>query len=162
MIWYCIRLPRLLSAAPPGNCSPDCTQPSDLTSRTSADQTVSPSSNMSPPNFTRTLFLHATRGPASPLARNLSLRIPRLSSSVQYFSSSPFSRPPIHLNQTVPLHRLQHHSLSTMSSAPAKKEFLCIVPDKPGAIAKRIEVRPYVLSSWFCDSTAHAYEDDDL
>ncbi|KAJ5812264.1 hypothetical protein N7474_008565 [Penicillium riverlandense] len=27
-------------------------------------------------------------------------------------------------------------------SAPAKKEFLCILPDKPGAMAKRIEVRP--------------------
>ncbi|KAJ5963505.1 uncharacterized protein N7479_003381 [Penicillium vulpinum] len=29
-----------------------------------------------------------------------------------------------------------------MSSAPAKKEFLCILPDKPGVQAKRIEVRP--------------------
>ncbi|KAJ6007622.1 hypothetical protein N7540_011598 [Penicillium herquei] len=29
-----------------------------------------------------------------------------------------------------------------MSSAPAKYEFLCILPDKPGAQAKRIEVRP--------------------
>ncbi|KAJ5281490.1 hypothetical protein N7478_006862 [Penicillium angulare] len=29
-----------------------------------------------------------------------------------------------------------------MSSAPAKKEFLCILPDKPGAQAKRLEVRP--------------------
>ncbi|CAL5873893.1 uncharacterized protein PFLUO_LOCUS8176 [Penicillium psychrofluorescens] len=27
-------------------------------------------------------------------------------------------------------------------SAPAKKEFLCILPDKPGAMAKRVEVRP--------------------
>ncbi|KAJ5474636.1 hypothetical protein N7475_004202 [Penicillium sp. IBT 31633x] len=26
-----------------------------------------------------------------------------------------------------------------MSSAPAKKEFLCILPDKPGAQAKRLE-----------------------
>ncbi|KAJ5570501.1 uncharacterized protein N7459_009931 [Penicillium hispanicum] len=29
-----------------------------------------------------------------------------------------------------------------MSSTPAKKEFLCILPDKPGAQAKRLEVRP--------------------
>ncbi|KAJ5176328.1 uncharacterized protein N7482_002205 [Penicillium canariense] len=29
-----------------------------------------------------------------------------------------------------------------MSSAPAKKEYLCILPDKPGAQAKRLEVRP--------------------
>ncbi|KAJ5179761.1 hypothetical protein N7492_002971 [Penicillium capsulatum] len=29
-----------------------------------------------------------------------------------------------------------------MSTAPAKKEFLCILPDKPGAQAKRLEVRP--------------------
>ncbi|KAJ5745414.1 hypothetical protein N7520_010596 [Penicillium odoratum] len=29
-----------------------------------------------------------------------------------------------------------------MSSAPAKYEFLCILPDKPGAQAKRLEVRP--------------------
>ncbi|OOQ86258.1 YCII-related domain protein [Penicillium brasilianum] len=28
------------------------------------------------------------------------------------------------------------------SSAPAKKEFLCILPDFPGAQAKRLEVRP--------------------
>lgn len=30
-----------------------------------------------------------------------------------------------------------------MSTAP-KKEFLCILPDKPGAQAKRLEVRPLV------------------
>jgi hypothetical protein len=35
---------------------------------------------------------------------------------------------------------LQSH-LRTMSTAP-KKEFLCILPDKPGAQAKRLEVRP--------------------
>jgi hypothetical protein len=29
-----------------------------------------------------------------------------------------------------------------MSTSPAKKEFLCILPDKPGAQAKRLEVRP--------------------
>ncbi|EPS31187.1 hypothetical protein PDE_06142 [Penicillium oxalicum 114-2] len=29
-----------------------------------------------------------------------------------------------------------------MSSAPAKKEFLCFLPDFPGAQAKRLEVRP--------------------
>lgn len=30
-----------------------------------------------------------------------------------------------------------------------KKEFLCIVPDKPGALQKRLEIRPYVLPSLF-------------
>ncbi|KAI9930839.1 hypothetical protein ASPWEDRAFT_47814 [Aspergillus wentii DTO 134E9] len=28
-----------------------------------------------------------------------------------------------------------------MASAPAKKEFLCILPDKPGVVEKRLEVR---------------------
>ncbi|KAJ5133940.1 hypothetical protein N7526_005305 [Penicillium atrosanguineum] len=34
----------------------------------------------------------------------------------------------------------------TMSSAPTKKEFLCILPDKPGMQAKRLEVRPTHLA----------------
>ncbi|KAJ5324239.1 hypothetical protein N7476_002839 [Penicillium atrosanguineum] len=33
-----------------------------------------------------------------------------------------------------------------MSSAPTKKEFLCILPDKPGMQAKRLEVRPTHLA----------------
>ncbi|KAJ5665729.1 YCII-like protein [Penicillium maclennaniae] len=33
-----------------------------------------------------------------------------------------------------------------MSSAPTKKEFLCILPDKPGMQAKRLEVRLLTLS----------------
>ncbi|KAJ5304776.1 uncharacterized protein N7443_004436 [Penicillium atrosanguineum] len=33
-----------------------------------------------------------------------------------------------------------------MSSAPTKKEFLCILPDKPGIQAKRLEVRPTHLA----------------
>lgn len=38
---------------------------------------------------------------------------------------------------------LQHNlTVRTMSSAPVKKEFLCILPDFPGAQAKRLEVRP--------------------
>ncbi|OJJ87091.1 uncharacterized protein ASPGLDRAFT_32819 [Aspergillus glaucus CBS 516.65] len=32
-------------------------------------------------------------------------------------------------------------------SAPAKKEFLCICPDKPGVIDKRLEVRPQHLEN---------------
>ncbi|KAJ5238551.1 hypothetical protein N7468_003170 [Penicillium chermesinum] len=34
-----------------------------------------------------------------------------------------------------------------MSSAPAMKEFVCILPDKPGAQAKRLEVRPSHLEN---------------
>ncbi|KAL1849082.1 hypothetical protein Plec18167_006860 [Paecilomyces lecythidis] len=33
-----------------------------------------------------------------------------------------------------------------MASASTKKEFLCIVPDKPGVGAKRIEIRPSHLT----------------
>ncbi|KAJ5907856.1 hypothetical protein N7495_000538 [Penicillium taxi] len=33
-----------------------------------------------------------------------------------------------------------------MSTTPAKKEFLCILPDKPGAQPKRLEVRPSHLA----------------
>ncbi|KAJ6108050.1 hypothetical protein N7523_009373 [Penicillium sp. IBT 18751x] len=36
--------------------------------------------------------------------------------------------------------------IRTMSSAPTKKEFLCILPDKPGMQAKRLEVRPAHLA----------------
>lgn len=35
-------------------------------------------------------------------------------------------------------------SMSTQAAAPAKREFLVIVPDKPGTLQKRLEVRPYV------------------
>lgn len=35
-----------------------------------------------------------------------------------------------------------------MSSAPAKKEFLCILPDKQGVLEKRLEVRGLV--SFLC------------
>jgi hypothetical protein len=34
----------------------------------------------------------------------------------------------------------------TMATSTSQNEFLCIVPDKPGALAKRLEVRPYVTA----------------
>lgn len=36
---------------------------------------------------------------------------------------------------------------SAAAAAPRKFEFLVIVPDKPGTLEKRLEVRPYVLGS---------------
>lgn len=41
------------------------------------------------------------------------------------------------------------HLVRTMSTqaAPAKREFLVIVPDKPGTLQKRLEVRPCVFPS---------------
>lgn len=36
-----------------------------------------------------------------------------------------------------------------MSSAPAKKEFLCILPDKQGVLEKRLEVRGLVSFLFF-------------
>lgn len=54
------------------------------------------------------------------------------------FTRPPISPPPS--NSHLHFHRLQTR---TMSTAP-KKEFLCILPDKPGAQAKRLEVRPLV------------------
>jgi hypothetical protein len=65
--------------------------------------------------------------PAFPHARHSFIRAP-----------SRFSRPAFF---TSPLLSPQS-PFTTMSSAPAKKEFLCILPDKPGAQAKRLEVRP--------------------
>ena len=38
-------------------------------------------------------------------------------------------------------------SARTMASAPSTREFLVIIPDKPGATAKRLQVRPYVGAS---------------
>lgn len=35
----------------------------------------------------------------------------------------------------------------TMSSSAPKAEWLAVIPDKPNTLAKRLEVRPYVLSS---------------
>lgn len=31
------------------------------------------------------------------------------------------------------------------STSTSRKEFLCIIPDYPGSVAKRMEVRPYVF-----------------
>ncbi|KAJ5542125.1 hypothetical protein N7461_008128 [Penicillium sp. DV-2018c] len=57
---------------------------------------------------------------------------------VSSLSSCPY--PSSSLTKTLPSYNpLQSRN---MSSAPAKKEFLCILPDFPGAQAKRLEVRP--------------------
>lgn len=73
---------------------------------------------------------HALQTPASPHVRQLFLRAPsRIPSSSSPLYSNPSCK------QTI-------YQTRTMSSAPAKKEFLCILPDKPGAQAKRLEVRP--------------------
>jgi hypothetical protein len=32
-----------------------------------------------------------------------------------------------------------------MSIPPEKREWLCIIPDKPGMLEKRLEIRPYVF-----------------
>lgn len=53
--------------------------------------------------------------------------------------SQPYSHFRFQINATQPL-RIQRN----MASAPAKKEFLCILPDKPGVVEKRLEVRGYV------------------
>ncbi|KAJ5081968.1 hypothetical protein N7532_011011 [Penicillium argentinense] len=76
-----------------------------------------------PPTLTRAL---SSLAPAFPHARQPFLRT----------TSKLPSHPPRPLSLNNPL-----HSLRTMSTAP-KKEFLCILPDKPGALAKRLEVRP--------------------
>ncbi|CAI7564308.1 unnamed protein product [Penicillium glandicola] len=66
--------------------------------------------------------------PAFPHARPL--RVPH------FFSPSASSEiSPIHTKSI-------QFQTRNMSSAPAKREFLCILPDKPGAQAKRLEVRP--------------------
>ncbi|KAJ5570889.1 hypothetical protein N7535_004549 [Penicillium sp. DV-2018c] len=60
---------------------------------------------------------------------------------VSSLSSCPY--PSSSLTKTLPSYNpLQSRN---MSSAPAKKEFLCILPDFPGAQAKRLEVRPQHL-----------------
>ena len=35
-----------------------------------------------------------------------------------------------------------HPQRTMATTAAANNEFLCIIPDKPGALAKRLEVRP--------------------
>lgn len=45
-----------------------------------------------------------------------------------------------HLNSTV-------RAMSSTAAAPRKFEWLVVVPDFPGALQKRLEVRPYVFTS---------------
>lgn len=75
------------------------------------------------------MLTHAVQrvAPALPHARQSFLRAPSRFPAPAF--TSPFLSPPASITRT-------------MSSAPAKKEFLCILPDKPGAQAKRLEVRP--------------------
>ncbi|CAG8891123.1 unnamed protein product [Penicillium egyptiacum] len=83
------------------------------------------------------MSLHLTRAlqskaPAFPHARQSFLRVP---------PSHLFSCPSASIKNSPGKSILTLQSRN-MSSAPAKKEFLCILPDKPGAQAKRLEVRP--------------------
>ncbi|CAI7635155.1 unnamed protein product [Penicillium crustosum] len=75
-----------------------------------------------------------SKAPAFPHAR-VPLRVP----PSHLFSSSPSAS-----IKTFPTPRKSILTFQSrnMSSAPAKREFLCILPDKPGAQAKRLEVRP--------------------
>lgn len=74
-----------------------------------------------------------TKAPAFPHARQSPLRIPPSHLSVSITTTASTISP-----QQSPFLSFQSRK---MSSAP-KKEFLCILPDKPGAQAKRLEVRP--------------------
>lgn len=104
-----------------------------------------------PPKFplpavphTRHFFLRAPSRiiPSSHHSHHSSSTLPSSSSSLLHnrvksyssFTSSSLLRHNTH-------NRLNLH-IRAMSSAPAKKEFLCILPDVPGAQAKRLEVRP--------------------
>ncbi|KAJ5787268.1 hypothetical protein N7457_002258 [Penicillium paradoxum] len=86
-----------------------------------------------------------TKAPASPHARQPLLRVPPsqllFSSLASIAIRAPASTAPPS-RQKLPYQTLQTRN---MSSAPAKREFLCILPDKPGAQAKRLEVRPLHL-----------------
>jgi hypothetical protein len=70
------------------------------------------------------------------------LRLTRLSTKFPAFPHvRQFVSPHLPSAATRPqfsLYTLQTRNMST----PSKKEFLCILPDKPGAQAKRLEVRP--------------------
>ncbi|KAJ5556506.1 hypothetical protein N7494_000421 [Penicillium frequentans] len=76
-----------------------------------------------------TLTQAIQRAPASPHVR-LFLRAPSKSIPLSplYRPANSFISSSLHLR--------------TMSSAPAKHEFLCILPDFPGAQEKRLAVRP--------------------
>ncbi|KAJ5143999.1 uncharacterized protein N7515_002786 [Penicillium bovifimosum] len=90
------------------------------------------------PRLTRALQIKA---PAFPRTRQFLVPPSRL-------TSSPCSCPSLSTTAKTYLapspYKLQ---IRNMSSAPAKKEFLCILPDFPGAQAKRLEVRPQHLEN---------------
>jgi hypothetical protein len=72
------------------------------------------------------------------------LRLARLPTNLPAFPHVRQFVPP-HLSSAFairPQSSLYTLQTSKMSTSPAKKEFLCILPDKPGAQAKRLEVRP--------------------
>jgi len=69
------------------------------------------------------MLTHAV--PAFPHARQSLFRYP-----------SRYPRTPAFTSPSSPRH------LSYTRTMSAKKEFLCILPDKPGAQAKRLELRP--------------------
>lgn len=71
---------------------------------------------------------------------------------VPHYHPSPTSPRP-HLFHNLKLISFNHLLLflyPNNMSGPAKKEFLCICPDKPGVIDKRLEVRGYVYTTNPC------------
>jgi hypothetical protein len=80
--------------------------------------------------------------PAFPHARQ-TLRIPPQPFTIISPPSTTARLPGHLLHQKLPSPTFRSvFQVRNMSSAPAKKEFLCILPDKPDAQAKRLEVRP--------------------
>ncbi|KAJ6123792.1 hypothetical protein N7471_011109 [Penicillium samsonianum] len=75
-----------------------------------------------------------SKAPAFPHARQSFLRVP----PSHLFSSCPSAS----IKISLPRRSILTFQSRNMSSAPAKREFLCILPDKPGVQAKRLEVRP--------------------
>lgn len=59
--------------------------------------------------------------------------------------STAARRPAIQLAQHRTSLRAPFFRANMSSATETRNEFLCIVPDKPGMNARRIEVRPYVL-----------------
>lgn len=84
------------------------------------------------PTLTRALRLHRTLHPA-PASPHTIRRV---------FLRAPYKIPSSPLPSSFLSAPRNHIQTRNMSSAPSKKEFLCILPDKPGAQAKRLEVRP--------------------
>ena len=83
--------------------------------------------------------LSTTRGSRTRLPNN-TVRNQTAAQNIRFFPSSSY------LPRARPAHTSGTRTMA--SNAAAKKEFLCLVPDKPGTVAKRMEVRPYVFPAF--------------